>query len=95
VLGAGVGGGAGVAVDVGMGVGVLVGEGVGLRVAVGEGEGVEVGGLSKTIVALTEKDAFVDCTPEFAGKDARSMITKREIIMIFFELNSSKGQHRT
>jgi len=68
-----------------------VGEGVGLGVAVGDGEGVEVGELSQTIVPLAVNDTVVDCRPEFAGKDARSTITKREITAIFFEFSNSKA----
>ena len=68
-----------------------MGEDVGLGVAVGDWEGVEVGGLSKTIVPIEVNDAFADCRAEFAGKDARSTITKREITAVFFEFSSSKA----
>ena len=91
-LGDRVGDGVGVAVGEGVGVGVGEGVAVGPGVAVGDGEGVGSGGVSITMVPLTVNAALEVCDAEIkGGKDAKSMMTKREIPAIIFEFNISRN----
>ena len=64
-------------------------EGVGLAVALGAGVGVEVGWLSATIFPFTLTFVLEVFAAEVnGGRDARSVIIKREIIRIFFVFES-------
>lgn len=83
------GGGEGVGEGVGVGVGVDVGLGDG----VGVGEVVGVGELATRIVPLVVNVTLEDCEAEFKGsRDARSVMVKRVITMVFFEFRIPKAQ---